>query len=484
MKLFFIFTLIIIILFLITGILFFNQWKNFSIKSTVSNLKNFSEVNSTKIIDTYLQNVTNRTFFINREIYYIKEKQPLLKDILVVKTNGTTIYEFSHLKTNYKREINDFIVKNAITFETSIDIIDNYLVVIVPYVDKWDRHYYSNVFMYDLSGIHSSINKYLIYFIIFEVLIIFIASIIGYLLSSISTNRLEKVVSAAKRMEMGDFETLIVLKGNDEFSQIARILEKSRKSIKQYVEKLNLTIEKLRENNILKDQFLENISHELKTPLTSIIGYIDYLKNEKLGQLNERQKEAIVKISNNTLKLNELISSLLLIQDKYKNKIEKIELYYILKEVCSSYRDIIDKKGLALECEFNEYNYILLSERDKLFAIFQNVIGNAIKFTDKGYIKISVTELERKRVRITVEDTGVGIPKDKTDKMFKRFVQLDGTKTRRFGGVGIGLYTVKEFLDDMSGDIKIESEINEGTEVIIEIPYIKRTKKEKFNLSI
>lgn len=484
LKLFFIFTIIIIFIFLLAGIIFFNQWKDFNIRSTVLNLKNFSEVNSPKIIETYLQNATNRTFFVNREIYYIKEKQPLLKDIIIVKTNGTTTYEFSDFKTDFREKINDFIMKNTITFETSTSRIGNYLVVIVPYVDKWDRHFYSNVFIYDLSKTYGYIDNYIVYFTVFEVLLIFIALLIGYFLSRISTGRLERLTNLAKRLETGDFETPIILQGNDEFAQIASILEESRKSIKQYVEKLNLTIEKLRESNVLKDQFLSNVSHELKTPLTSIIGYVDYLKNEKLGKLNEKQKDAVIKISNNTVKLNELISTLLLIQDKYKNRIEKIELSYILKEVCSTYRGIVQRKGLEMECEFNEYKYTVLADRDKLFSIFQHVIENAIKFTDSGFIRVSVIESGKKRVKIVVTDTGMGIPEDKKDKIFKRFVQLDGSKTRKFGGVGIGLYTVKEFLDDISGDIRIESKVNVGTKVIIEIPYVNKMKTERFNISL
>ena len=484
LKLFFIFTIIIIVLFLLAGILFFNQWKVFNVKSMVLNLKSYSEINTPKIVETYKKNVPNKTFFMSREIYYIREKQPILKDILIIKTNGTTSYEFSSTGREYGEKFREFVFKNAITFETSVEKIGNDLVIIVPYIDKWDRHFYSTVFVYSLSNIYNFLNRYIFYFVIFEIILISIALIIAYFLSRISTDRLERLTVLAKGLQRGEFEKPITLEGNDEFAQIARILEQSRRNTKNYVEKLNRTIEQLKESNVLKDQFLGNVSHELKTPLTSIIGYIDYLKNGKLGALNKEQKSAVEKISGNTAKLNELIGTLLLIQDKYKNKIEKIELNYIIKEVCDSYGDIIEKKGLKVECKFNEYDYILLADRDKLFSIFQHVIENAIKFTESGYIKVAVTESDKKKVRISIEDSGIGIPKDKIGKMFERFVQLDGTKTRKFGGVGIGLYTVKEFLDDMSGTINIESEEGKGTRAVIEIPYVRKLKSTKFVFTV
>ncbi len=472
-------------MFLLSGIVFFYQWKSFTIKSTIQNLRNFSEIYSPRVIKVYMENIANKKFFLKREIYYEKEKQNNLEDVIIVKTNGIINYEFQNSKITTNSEIIKFIGKNAINYEVSSEIIGKSFITIVPYIDKWNRHYYSTVFIYRVDVVYGMINRYIYYFIGLEIFFLIVAVIVGYLLSRLTTKRLEELEKAALVLEKGNFEKEISLEGNDEFTHIAKILEKLRGNLREYVDRLNITIDKLKESSKLKDEFLENVSHELKTPLTSIIGYIDYLETGKLGEISEQQKNAISKIKVNTAKLSELISTLLLIQDKYRNKIEKVSLYDILNEVCSAYKDIIIRKQLRVECNFNESDYIILADREKLFSIFQHVLENAIKFTDKGEIKVTVENIPvKKRVRITFKDTGIGIPEEKLDKIFEKFVQLDGSRKRRFGGVGIGLYTVKEFLDEISGTITISSKENQGSKVIIEIPYIKSTELKKIKISL
>ena len=248
-----------------------------------------------------------------------------------------------------------------------------------------------------------------------------------------------------------------------------------RISIKEYVDQLNITIDKLKENNIIKDEFLENISHEFKTPLTTILGFIDCLTNETIGELNEKQKIAANKIGKNASKLSELISTLLLIQDKYREKWNEISLIETIKSVEERYSKLAKQKELEFVVNYSASDYIILADKDKFNSIINNLLGNAVKFTEKGKIAITINEAIGKRlVIITVMDTGIGIPEAKREIIFDKFVQIDGSSRRKHGGVGIGLYNTKEFVKDLNGDISIESKENIGTTVTVKFPYLRK----------
>jgi signal transduction histidine kinase len=148
----------------------------------------------------------------------------------------------------------------------------------------------------------------------------------------------------------------------------------------------------------------------------------------------------------------------------------EIDLGALLSELRESYR-FADESDREIAWEFNGDLPALRADDEKLRAVLQNLINNAIKFTERGVIAISVRHLAANdAVAISVADTGIGIPADKIDTIFGMFQQVDGSVTRGYGGVGLGLYIVKSYLDLMGGRIEVTSELGKGTTFFVTLP--------------
>jgi len=463
------------IIFLIFGILTFNSIKNSNENNSKKSYIAFSAINTESIINSHLESEHIGEIYLRRTIYDIITKNKNLTSIFIYKTDGELIYEYNKKNIDIKEILNKSSDKSLMSFDISfMQYKDNYI-VLVPYIDEWQRHFYSVAFIYSLKNIIANTRHFVFYFAFFEIVLFLIAIVTGYIFSKTSTKKLEILERNATKIENGDFNSSILLEGSDEFSHISKTMEKMRISIKEYVDQLNITIDKLKENNIIKDEFLENISHELKTPLTTILGFIDCLTNETIGELNEKQKIAVNKIGKNASKLSELISTLLLIQDKYREKWNEISLIETIKSTEERYSKLAKQKELDFVVNYSASDYIILADKDKFNSIINNLLGNAVKFTEKGKIAITINEAIGKRlVIITVMDTGIGIPEAKREIIFDKFVQIDGSTRRKHGGVGIGLYNTKEFVKDLNGDISIESKENIGTTVTVKFPYLRK----------
>jgi signal transduction histidine kinase len=463
------------IIFLIFGILTFNSIKNSNENNSKKSYIAFSAINTESIINSHLESEHIGEIYLRRTIYDITTKNKNLTSIFIYKTDGELIYEYNKKNINIKEILNKSPDKSLMSFDISImQYKDNYI-VLVPYIDEWQRHFYSVAFIYSLKNIIANTRQFVFYFAFFEIVLFLIAIATGYIFSKVSTQKLEILERNAIKIENGDFNSSILLEGSDEFSHISKTMEKMRISIKGYIDQLNITIDKLKENNIIKDEFLENVSHELKTPLTTILGFIDCLSNETVGELNEKQKIAVNKIGKNANKLSELISTLLLIQDKYREKWSEISLIETIKNAEERYNRLAKQKNLDFVVNYSNFDYIILADEDKFNSIINNLLGNAVKFTEKGEITITIDETIGKRlVVIKIRDTGIGIPEAKRKIIFDKFVQIDGSTRRKHGGVGIGLYNTREFVKDLNGDISIESKENVGTTVKVKFPYLRK----------
>ena len=231
--------------------------------------------------------------------------------------------------------------------------------------------------------------------------------------------------------------------------------------------------ESLRANKV-KDEFLSVISHELRTPLNVITGYTGLLKEKTLGAINSQQEEALQKIIERSNDLLTMINSML-----YATSIEaqavrvesgKLDLGNFLTELKSSY-NIAMHKELTLNWEWNQRLPVVRTDSAKLKHILENLINNAIKFTEKGQVTISARYLaETNRVEFKIADTGIGIANESLPIIFERFRQVDSSHTRRHGGVGIGLYVAKKFTELLGGEIAVQSEPGKGSTFSVILP--------------
>jgi signal transduction histidine kinase/DNA-binding response OmpR family regulator len=240
---------------------------------------------------------------------------------------------------------------------------------------------------------------------------------------------------------------------------------------------LNESDRRNREVADMKEQFLANMSHEIRTPMNSILGFTNLLKRT---QLSEVQREYVQNIHSAGDNLLALVNDILDLSKIEAGMMQLEEVNFSLHSLTSSvgamFIEKIKEKKLELKVNIDkDVPDILQGDAVRLTQILVNLLSNAVKFTSKGNIAVTMHMLRSTdksvRLRISVADTGIGIPKDKQKTIFERFQQADAETTRRFGGTGLGLAIVKQLVDLQNGTIQLKSESGKGTEFIIELDY-------------
>ena len=248
----------------------------------------------------------------------------------------------------------------------------------------------------------------------------------------------------------------------------------AEESLKIYVEELARSNEELKSLDKMKDEFLSNVSHELKTPLISIKGFSEVVQDELYGPLNDQQKNAMSTVIRNSERLGRLINSILYLtiqksgRDTYT--IHPIDITEIIGNALIDISPQANSKELTIENNTPSDLPLIKGDMDKLTQVFINLFENATKFTPNGG-KITVAAFEdSENVHITVSDTGIGISDEVISNLFDKFYQVDASTTRRYGGTGIGLYISKLIVEVHNGEIWAESEEGIGTTFHIMLP--------------
>ncbi len=247
--------------------------------------------------------------------------------------------------------------------------------------------------------------------------------------------------------------------------------------IKAYSEELARNNRELESLDRMKDEFMANITHELKTPLTPIKGYSDLLLEGHLGKLDDDQAKSISVIQENADRLYKLIDSLLYMQNIHSGNmqyhLDSIDLIGLLDSVSEEMMPHASEKSISLTKRYNEILPFICGNRTYLEQVFSHILENSLKFTPSGgSITISASR-EEKNVHVIVKDTGIGISENEMPHIFKRFYQADGSLTRRHGGNGLGLYLCKSIVEAHSGSIMAVSEEGKGTELHVVLPFIE-----------
>jgi PAS domain S-box-containing protein len=244
--------------------------------------------------------------------------------------------------------------------------------------------------------------------------------------------------------------------------------------LKAYAEELTKKNRELASLDIQKDEFLANVTHELKTPLISIKGYSDLLSDEHLGVLNEGQKKSVDSIVQGSKRLEKLIDSILYLQNVHSGTVEyHADMIFIKDFIEKLLYDMtltIGDRVTKIKVNICESLPLIRGNPTYLEQAFFHIIDNALKFTpNTGNIEVSVFP-EDDSVHIIVEDSGIGISPEELPHIFKRFYQVDGSRARRYGGNGLGLHLCKSIIEAHGGNIRAESEEGKGTKIHITLP--------------
>jgi len=278
-------------------------------------------------------------------------------------------------------------------------------------------------------------------------------------------------------------KSLEIYLANQELKKLNESLEKR---IQKRTKELNIALEAAENSTKSKSLFLSNMSHEIRTPLNGIIGISELMLRET-GESHIREMLQTVKYSADNLLgiINDILDFSKI--EAGKITIENIE--FSVKNLLENLKGVLNPKIQEKKLQLNlvvsdSVPEILIGDRVKLYQILMNLLGNAIKFTDKGFVSIETdfdkTGKNTGNLKVKVSDSGIGIPPDKINSVFDSFTQSNTSITRKFGGTGLGLAITKRLIELQQGSIKVESEENQGTVFEFILPLkITRARPEK-----
>ncbi len=326
-------------------------------------------------------------------------------------------------------------------------------------------------------------------------------------------NPVEEIVDAANKMAGGNFSHRIKIRTRDEMGMVAASLnemasqldtfyqemeelvkkktsdlvevnaslEDKNEELKSAFDKLELKTQEVERANEdlkglerLKTEFLQTVSHELRSPLTPILGYLELMRDGDLGDFSNQQKECIQEMficgKNLQMVLDELLEAA---------SIQTGRLFVDLKEI--KIRSILDGSIRNISRFANEHNIeimlgpvpeglVVIGDAKKLSQVITHLLRNAVKFNhDNGRIELTVEDQDS-GIEIKISDNGIGIPRERLSRIFEAFYQVDSSSGRYYEGIGLGLYLVKKLIDAHSGRISVKSKANEGTTFTINLP--------------
>jgi signal transduction histidine kinase len=297
--------------------------------------------------------------------------------------------------------------------------------------------------------------------LIYYVIIIFVViSLFIYFLSGLFMSSLRSIAAAVVKMSQGHLNIRTKIKGNDEFAQMGKAL--------------NIMADKLESNEKTREEFVSNVSHELKTPLSSMKVLSDsilLLENVPSQTYTEFLKDISSEVDRMTHIINDLLTLVKL--DRRETMLDKtsVDLNNVIADVIKRINPIAQKKDIRIV--FEELKKVTINVDDmKLSLALTNVIENAVKYTpESGVVKVTL-DSDTSYVYVSVTDTGVGISEGDQQHIFERFYRVDKTRDRETGGTGLGLAITFATILLHNGQIRVVSRENEGSTFIIQLPNI------------
>jgi two-component system phosphate regulon sensor histidine kinase PhoR len=241
-------------------------------------------------------------------------------------------------------------------------------------------------------------------------------------------------------------------------------------------DELQTTIENLKNVDQVRTDFVANVSHELKTPLASIKGFIETLEDGAIDDKENAQRFIRI-IKKHANALNTIIDDLLSLSElelgKSRLHWSGCNLQELVEETTLGFGHALSIKEHKIKTQYNGKDFNIFADRSRIEQVLVNLLDNAIKYTDPGgRVKIILTE-HNYTCSVTVEDNGMGIPQDHANRVFERFYRVDKARSRDLGGTGLGLSIVKHIVSLHNGTIRLDSTVNKGTRITVTLPRAK-----------
>jgi len=339
----------------------------------------------------------------------------------------------------------------------------NYLDIAYPYLKNGVTHKYTYQFLIKTFEMKREMRR-LFLTLIFGLLVSFgILFVMAIQLSNIFASPITSLYERIKLIKQGK-DVDLRLDNDTEIGEFSNFLNNT------FVE-LKKSLRKLEKSNKIKDEFLANVTHELKTPLTASKGYVEYILSGRVKRTPEKVKKYLQIVLRNLARLEDRIEKLIDIsslKEGHNQKFLPFSINVLIDEVLLDFKERIQSKGLTLIKDTEEIPVPVIGNRREIRIVLENILDNALKYTDNGYIKVGC-KVDNDRCVVNVEDTGIGIPDEKLGVVFDKFTRA----TDKSKGVGLGLSITYEIIEKHNGKIWIESSLNKGTKVFFTISLLK-----------
>lgn len=296
------------------------------------------------------------------------------------------------------------------------------------------------------------------YFFALSIIVLLIIFTILYL-NKKRINEINKIKEVIEAIRNNKFSSAEEIKLPDNLSQIEN-------EIRKMYSKIINDIAQLKKLEQVRTEFLGNVSHELRTPIFAIQGYIETLLN---GAIDDKKvnRTFLQKANQHVINLNNLLNDLIdisMIESKQmKMSLRCFKIAPFLENIVSEFKPYADKKNIELKLLPMNSNIEVFGDKERLKQVMNNLITNAIKYTEKGSVEVGLVEYD-KSVKIFVKDTGIGIPQNDLERIFERFYRVDKNRSREMGGTGLGLAIVKHIIEAHNSKVEVKSELGKGSE--------------------
>lgn len=451
----------------------------FSIGGTIMLIQNHQHLLSS----TIQQNISSHEI----EIYTIASK--LQQDSLKNYTSYSNDHEAMNKRVIYYIEQLASSLNNQKTYYTLYDQNQNILYSTFPYVSllssldsehylltMFHQHHYmimtsqiiagqESYFLtshYDLTNCYRERQRQVQSFFVIGIYIIVLSFLILRTLSRYLTDSIRQLNQASQRIAAGEYHERTCIQSHDEIGELSQSFDEMAKMNEKRIEQLQFNLRQ-------REEFIENFSHELKTPMTSIIGYADMLRTYDCDE-NTKQK-AVQYIYSEGQRLEKLSYTLMDLLSLSENEfqLEKVDMETIIHQLKNNY----DYQNIDYKLDFQCEKCLILSQEDLLFTLLKNLIDNAMKASKKGQTIVILGYRHQTKYHLEVIDEGCGMSQESIEKVTQPFYMIDKSRSRKQGGAGLGLAIVTRICEIHHSTLHITSSLGQGTTMALELEAVE-----------